>query len=173
MPPYSPPGSSAVTTFEPVAEWADPWRHPAYYQGVTLRRIVAYLIDIVIVMLVAGMVWVATGILGVLTFGLLLPLHALAVALVPLLYHTLLIAGPRSATLGMRAVGIRVMSIAPDSILRGGRPALFQAMIQTVAFYGSVAMTGSLILLVTLFNPRRRTLHDFLAGTVVVNDPRR
>jgi uncharacterized RDD family membrane protein YckC len=29
-------------------------------------------------------------------------------------------------------------------------------------------MTCSLILLVTLFNRRRRTFHDFLAGTVIV-----
>jgi uncharacterized RDD family membrane protein YckC len=110
--------------------------------------------------------------LGLLTLGLLMPLHVLAVALVPFAYHTLLIGGERSATIGMRAMGLKVMSIAPDSpeSQSHGRPTLFQAMIQTVCFYGSLLATGSLILAVALFNPRRRTVHDFLAGTVVVND---
>jgi uncharacterized RDD family membrane protein YckC len=161
---------TAVTVIPPQPEWADPWKHPIYYRGVTIRRVFAYLLDIVIVAMAAGLVWIVAGIFTVLTFGLFWPLHALLVALVPLLYHSLLISGPRSATLGMRAAGIRVMSIAPGAEAEGGRPTLFQAMIQTVAFYGSMAVTGTLILLVVLFNPRRRTLHDFLAGTVVVND---
>lgn len=163
---------TAVTVIPPEPEWADPWRHPLYYRGITFRRVFAYLIDAVIVMVTAGLVWVTSGIFTLLTFGLLWPLQALIVAMVPLLYHSLLIAGPASATLGMRAAGIRVMSIAPGAEADGGRPTLFQAMIQTVAFYGSLAVTGSLILLLALFNPRRRTLHDFLAGTVVVNDRR-
>jgi uncharacterized RDD family membrane protein YckC len=163
---------TTVTVIPPAPEWADPWRHPFYYRGITIRRIFAYLLDVAIVTITAGLVWIATGIFSLLTLGLLWPLQALFVALVPLLYHSLLIAGPDSATLGMRAAGIRVMSIAPGAEADGGRPTLFQAMIQTVAFYGSMAVTGSLILLLALFNPRRRALHDFLAGTVVVNDRR-
>jgi uncharacterized RDD family membrane protein YckC len=50
----------------------------------------------------------------------------------------------------------------------GERPSFLQALIQTVLFYVTVGMTCSLILLVALFNRRRRTLHDFLAGTVMV-----
>lgn len=149
--------------------WADAHRHPEYFEGITLRRIFAYAIDVVAVTVAAVAVWVGMGLLGILSFGLLMPLQALAVALVPLAYHSLLIAGPSSATLGMRAMGIRVLSLGPSTQGGGGRPSLFQAIIQTVAFYGSVAFTGTLILLVALFNPRRRTLHDWLAGTVVVN----
>jgi uncharacterized RDD family membrane protein YckC len=151
-------------------EWADAWAHPEFYQGVTVKRILAYAIDAVAVLVIAAAVWFAGLVLGLLSFGFLFPLQALAVALVPLAYHSLLIAAPRSATLGMRAMNLRVMSIAADAAALGGRPTLFQAMIQTVAFYGSLALTGSLVLVVALFNPRRRTLHDWLAGTVVVND---
>ncbi|HSV28193.1 MAG TPA: RDD family protein [Candidatus Omnitrophota bacterium] len=157
---------SRVIDITPLPAWADPWAHPEYFRSITMKRIFAYLIDFTLVGLIAIAVWFAFGILGLATFGLLLPLQALAVALVPLAYHILLIAG--SATLGMRAMGIRVMSIAPTA--DGGRPTLFQAMIQTVAFYGSIAMTTFLILAVALFNPRRRMLHDWMAGTVVVND---
>ncbi|MBC7953021.1 MAG: RDD family protein [Rhodospirillaceae bacterium] len=161
---------TVVVIPSPMPEWGDARAHPEYYEGITVKRIIAYALDMIAVMAIAVAVWFAGFILGVLSFGLLFPLQALAVALVPLAYHTLLIAGSRSSTLGMRAMGIKVMSIAQDSEAWGGRPTLLQAMIQTVAFYGSMAVTGSLILLVTLFNPRRRTLHDWLAGTVVVND---
>jgi uncharacterized RDD family membrane protein YckC len=154
----------------PMPEWGDAWAHPEYYEGVSLKRIMAYALDVVAVTALAVIVWFAGFILGMLSFGLLFPLQALAVALVPLAYHTLLISGDRSSTLGMRVMGLKVMSIARGAEAWGGRPTLFQAMIQTVSFYGSMALTGSLILLVTLFNPRRRTLHDWLAGTVVVND---
>ena len=159
-----------VTIIEPVPEWGDPWGNPRYYMGITQRRIYAYMLDLVVVGLLWSMVFVASVILGALTFGLLWPVLMVLLGLVPILSHTLTIAGPRSATLGMRVAGIKVMSVAPGTVQDGGRPTLLQAMIQTVGFYGSIALTCTLILLVALFNPRRRTLHDFLAGTVVVND---
>lgn len=153
-------------------EWGDPWRHPIYYLGVTPRRIYAYCLDLVIVGLLWLVVFIGCVILGALTFGLLMPVLGIVLALVPIAYHTLTIGGPRSATFGMRIAGLRVMSITPGAEANQGRPSLVQALVQTVCFYASLAMTGSLILLVALFNPRRRTVHDVLAGTVVVNDPR-
>lgn len=152
-------------------DWADAWTHPEYYRGVMLRRIVAYVVDGLIVLGLASAVWIATGLLTMLSFGLLAPLQALAVALVPLAYHSVLIAAPGSATLGMRLFGLKVRSIATDLDAGGGRPTLLQAIIQVVAFYGSIAATGSLVLIVALFNARRRTLHDWLAGTIVIRVP--
>jgi uncharacterized RDD family membrane protein YckC len=148
--------------------WADPWSHPAYFAGITVQRIIAYAIDVVVIALLATMLWIFLMVLGFLTLGLAWTLLWLPAIFLPLSYHILFIAGPHSATPGMRVMGIRVMSLDPQA-QDGGRPNLFQAIIQTVAFYGSVATTGSLILLVALFNTRRRTLHDWLAGTVVVN----
>lgn len=165
MPPYR-----AIISIPGAAPWMDAWGHPEYYQGVTLKRIIAYALDVVVVGLLAVLLVIISSFLVALTFGLLLPLKVLALALLPLAYHIALLASPRSATLGMRAMGLRVMSIANGAEAWGGRPTPFQAMIQVVAFYGSIALTGSLILAVALFNPRRRMLHDWLAGTVVVND---
>jgi len=152
-------------------EWNDPWGQPRYYMGITARRIYAYCIDLVVVGLLVGMVFMAAVILGALTLGLVWPLMMLVIALTPIAYHTLCIAGPRAATLGMRAANIRVMTVGANAFDNNGRPSPLQAVIQTVCFYGSVALTCWLILLVALFNPRRRTVHDMLAGTVVVNDP--
>jgi uncharacterized RDD family membrane protein YckC len=43
--------------------------------------------------------------------------------------------------------------------------------VQTALFYLTVSPTCGLILLVALINPRKRTVHDFVAGTVMVRMP--
>jgi len=153
----------------PQAEWADPWGHPEYYVGITAKRVIAYLLDALVIMGVVLIAWAILAVAGVFTLGLAWAMLGVPSVLAPFLYHSLLIGGSRSATLGMRLIGIRVMSLESAE---PERPSLTQAAIQTVAFYGSLAVTGSLIMLVALFNARRRTLHDWLAGTVVVNDLR-
>lgn len=146
------------------AAWPpDPVTQGAYYQGVTLRRIVAYAIDAVVLLAIMIALHVGLAILTVASFGLLWPLHLFAVPLaIAALYHTLLIAGPGSATLGMRVCSIRVHSI------NGGPPNLIQALVQTICFYVLVGFSGGLLLLVALFNRHRRHVHDFLAGTIVL-----
>jgi uncharacterized RDD family membrane protein YckC len=74
----------------------------------------------------------------------------------------LLLSGPHSATLGMRLFNVELRSVT------GERPGFLQALIQTALFYITVWGTCSLILLLVLFNRHKRTLHDMLAGTVVV-----
>ncbi len=139
---------------------------PDYFDSIVGKRILAYAVDVIAIMVVVAALWGCLLILGIFTLGATWPLLGVPSVLVPLAYHSLQIGGPRAATLGMRAMSIRVMSIAAGS---DGHPTLPQAVIQTVTFYGSIAATGSLILIVALFNRRRRTLHDWLAGTVVIN----
>jgi len=50
----------------------------------------------------------------------------------------------------------------------GERPNMIQALVMTLLFYGTIAITWFFGLLVVFFNARRRAAHDFLAGTVVV-----
>ncbi|MBV8535599.1 MAG: hypothetical protein JO128_08410, partial [Alphaproteobacteria bacterium] len=47
-------------------------------------------------------------------------------------------------------------------------PVLLQALVQTVLFYVTVTMLTPLVLLVAVFNRRKRTLHDILAGTLTL-----
>lgn len=136
----------------------DPMSHPELFDAVILRRSVGYIIDVFILGGIAIFVWV----LVVLTFGLLGPVAAVLTPLLPIAYHTLLIGGPNSATIGMRMMGVEVRR------LDGGRPDLVQALVQTLLFYATLALTG-LLLLVAFFNDRRRCLHDWLSGTLVVN----
>ena len=136
----------------------DPLSHPELFDGVVFKRVVGYLIDALILGGAVLFLWF----LVVVTLGLLGPAAALITPLLPLAYHTLLIGGPNSATIGMRLMGVEVRR------LDGGRPDIVQALIQTLLFYATLAFTG-LLLVIALFNDKRRCLHDWLSGTLVVN----
>lgn len=139
----------------------DPAVQPDYYDGIVWRRSLAYAVDIVAIFVLLLALKLVLGIATVISFGLLSPLWLL-VPLVPIAYHTLLIGGSASATLGMQLFGVEVRSWT------GGRPSYLQALVQTAVFYVTIGATASLVLLLVFFSERRRTLHDFLAGTVVL-----
>lgn len=151
----------------PRLDWGvpDPELRPDLYDGVVWRRVFAYLVDLVCIGMICAVAWVVFGILTLLSFGLLGPGLWFVFGLIPLAYHTLLIAGPRSATLGMRIFDIEMRS------WNGGRPGFLQALVQTALFYLTIGATCSLILLFVFFNRRRRTLHDVLSGIVAVRVP--
>jgi len=144
----------------------DPPDDPELYDGMVWRRVAAYALDVLLIALLSFCAWSLFVLVGLLSFGLLTPLGVIVLAVLPLGYHSYFL-GRRGATPGMTAL---------DLELRGwtGRPVdYFQAFLTTVLFYTSVALTAWLILLVALFNDRRRTLHDYLAGTVMVRRNRR
>ncbi len=155
--------SQSVTTADgPGADPFDPALNPELFDGVTLRRITAYVIDLLIIAFLVLTAMSAFWVLGILSFGVLSPLLVAILPFIPLAYHTILIGGPESATLGMRLFGIETRR------MDGGHPGYLQAGLLTVVFYVSVGATGWLILLVALFNGCGRTLHDYLCGTVVI-----
>lgn len=131
----------------------------ALLNGVLWRRSLAFLIDMAIIGGFFMMMWmVVIFSLGLLS-GVLLPLAPL----IPVAYHTLLIGGRRSATVGMQFLGVEVRT------LDGERPGLLQAFAMTALFYLSVTMTSFLVLIIAFFNDKHRCAHDFLSGTLVVN----
>ena len=140
----------------------DPLAHPALYDGLVWRRLLAYLFDCAIIALLLMAGWVSLTILGVLSFGLLLPLMPVLIALIPVVYHAVQVGGRHHATLGMRLFDLEVRSWT------GGVPDVWQGFLMAALFYTTLALTCSLILLVVLFNDRRRTIHDYLSGVVVV-----
>jgi uncharacterized RDD family membrane protein YckC len=55
-----------------------------------------------------------------------------------------------------------------------GAPTYFVlGAVHAVVFWVTVSMITPLVLLVCLFNERRRCLHDMLVGTVVINNAAR
>jgi len=149
-------------------------RQPASraYAGLQLR-IVAFILD-VLVLISFGMLFVAAVLVllvidadngnpsdrAFLISGVILTLYF--VAFVPL-YHILLWSS-RGQTVGMMAVHIRVLS------RNGGRVSLWRSALR---FFGRLFSVLPLFLglLMALFDRKRRTLHDRLAGTVVVEEP--
>ena len=147
------------------AAMPDPAVQPAFYEGVLWRRVAAYVIDVVCIGLLMVVAWVPFAMLTLLSFGLLhTPLWFLF-GLIPLAYHTLLVSGPRAATLGMRCFDLELRAAG------GARPVFLQALAHAALFYLTVGVTCSLILLVALFNRRKRTLHDMATGLVMVRRP--
>lgn len=144
----------------------DPANQPELFEGVLARRVVAFLIDAVIVLfpilLLAFFMLIFTFVtlgFGIFIFAVLGPIAAIWAVL----YVGVTLGSVHSATYGMRMMGIQMRTWygAPMYFLLGAVHAIFFWVLTT-------ALTP-LILLTTLFNARRRTLHDYLTGTVVIN----
>ncbi|HRF09766.1 MAG TPA: RDD family protein [Xanthobacteraceae bacterium] len=158
------------TSNEPRPHAYDPVTQPELFQGVLARRFVAFLIDATLILIPLAAVFVfmmiftvATLGFGAVVFGLLGPVAAIW----SILYVGITLGSERSATYGMRAMGLQMRTWygAPMYFLLGAVHAIF--------FWALSAALTPFIVLVALFNSRRRTLHDFLAGTVVINDDER
>jgi uncharacterized RDD family membrane protein YckC len=129
--------------------------------GVLIRRVFAWLIDLLLIGLICGILLLVLLLFGLLTLGLGLPLLGI-LPFVPFAYHMLFLVGPPSATPGQSALGLIVRR--NDDF---GRPTPAQAVVSTLLFYLTLATSG-LLLLIALFTIRKRTLHDLLSGLVVV-----
>ena len=148
----------------------DPAIHPELFEGVLSRRIVAFLIDAIIVLTPLAILFLFMLVFTVLTLGLGIVVFALLgpiAAIWAVLYVGVTLGSPHSATYGMRAMGLQMRTWygAPMYFLLGTVHAIFFWVLSTVL--------TPLVLLITLFNTRRRTLHDYLTGTVLINDEAR
>jgi len=144
----------------------DPYAEPELFEGVLARRVAAFVIDLFIIAVPLAMASIFILMLGFLTLGLgWLLFHLLSPAAIvwALLYYGLTLGSPASATIGMRMMGIEMRTWygAPAYFLLGAGHA--------VVYWVTVAMLSPFILLVGLFNARKRLLHDVLVGTVVIN----
>lgn len=146
----------------------DPVLQPELFAGVLARRAVAFVIDVVIIVVPIILFAMFIAVFGLLTFGLGWLLYWLLspIAVVwALLYYGLTLGSPESATIGMRVVGIQMRTWY-------GAPAYFVlGAVHAILFWISVSTLTPFILLVGLLNERRRLLHDFLLGVVLINKP--
>lgn len=138
-----------------------PLERPGLYDGLAWRRVVGYLVDLAVLAVLYGCAWLIVGLVGVLSFGLLTPFGVVLLAVLPVAYHGGCV-GRWGATPGMRLMDLEVRDWT------GAPPGYLQGFLAAALFYVSVAATMWLVLVVALLNDRRRTLHDFLAGIVVV-----
>ena len=143
----------------PVYAAPEDWRA---YSGTLSRRVFAFILDYIVVLLLCIPAAVVLFFLSIVTLGLGFFLYPALFVLVAGIYFGLTVGGPAQASLGMRAMGIQMMRV-------DGRPLDFlTAIVHLALFWILNSVLTPLILLVGLFTERSRLIHDFMVGTVTV-----
>ena len=128
--------------------------------GVRTRRMAAIVIDLFVVGLLSMGLWLG---LGFLSLGLLWFVMPPLFPIVAFFYNGLSISGRGRGTPGMRAMDLEVR-------MTSGAPVPFlNAAAHAVLFY--ISWMFPPILLISLFSPEKRCLHDMLAGLVITRRP--
>jgi uncharacterized RDD family membrane protein YckC len=141
----------------------DPAARPELFEGVLAKRIVAFLIDALIIVGLMIPAILVVLVIGFVTLGIGWLLFPPLFALVALGYVGFTLGGPNSATIGMRMAGVEMRT------WNGAPMFALLAIIHALLFWFSIGLLTPLILLVGLFTRRRQLLHDLLLGVVVVN----
>jgi uncharacterized RDD family membrane protein YckC len=145
----------------------DPANEPELFEGVLARRVVAFLIDLIIISVPLIFLAIFIFIFGLVTLGLgwfLFFLMSPVAVIWALVYYGMTFGSPASATVGMRVVDIEMRTWY-------GTPSYFVlGAVHAIMFWLAVSFLTPFILLVGLFNDRRRLLHDMLVGTIVINN---
>jgi uncharacterized RDD family membrane protein YckC len=144
----------------------DPLTQPELFRGVAIRRVFAFLIDLVVISIPVILGYLFIAVFGLITLGLGWALFWLAwpaSVVWAIVYYGASIGGQHSATIGMRLMDLELRTWygTPGYFLLGAMHA--------VLFWVSISFLTPFIVLVGLFNGRRRLLHDIVLGTVVIN----
>jgi uncharacterized RDD family membrane protein YckC len=144
----------------------DPITQPELFRGVATRRVFAFLIDLVVISIPVILGYLFIAVFGLITLGLGWALFWLAwpaSVVWAIVYYGASIGGAHSATLGMRVMDLELRTWY-------GSPGYFVlGAMHAVLFWVSISFLTPLVVLVGLFNGRRRLLHDVILGTVVIN----
>lgn len=148
----------------------DPVASPELFEGVLSRRVIAFVIDIVIIAIPVVLASIFIFIFGLLTLGIGWVLYWLlppATVLWAIFYYGLTFGSPASATIGMRVMDLEMRTWY-------GSPAYFVlGAVHAIVYWITVSFLTPFILLVGFLNERGRLLHDILVGTIVINNPER
>jgi uncharacterized RDD family membrane protein YckC len=148
----------------------DPVAQPELFEGVLTRRIVAFLIDLIVIAVPLLFIAIFIFVFGLATLGLgwlLFFLFGPITIVYALLYFGITLGSRASATIGMRMVDLEMRTWY-------GAPAYFVlGAMHAVAFWLTVSFLTPFIVLVALVNDRKRLLHDMLLGTIVINNEAR
>lgn len=148
----------------------DPTTQPELFEGVLARRVMAFLVDLILITVPLILLAIFIFVFGLVTLGLgwfLFFLMSPIAVIWALLYYGLTLGGPASATIGMRVMELEMRTWygAPSYFVLGA--------VHAVGYWLTVSFLTPFILLVALFNDRKRLLHDMLLGTIVINNEAR
>lgn len=144
------------------ADLPDPATAPELFEGILTRRVLAYLIDVVIMAGLVAVVSVVGGVIGLLTFGLGWIALIVVIPLVIAAYYAATLGSHRRATIGMQLMDI-VLTPARGQPLDG-----WAAVLHALLFWVTIWISWPVSLVFALFTPRRQMLHDLLLGVLMV-----
>ncbi len=125
--------------------------HPELFEGVLSRRVVAFLIDLIVISVPLIFLAIFIDMFGLVTLGLgwfLFFLYGPISVIWALVYYGWTLGSPASATIGMRMVDLEMRTWY-------GPPAYFVlGAVHAIAFWLTVSFLTPFILLVPLFNDR-------------------
>lgn len=143
---------------------------PERFEGVLPRRVMAFLVDVFVITVPIILLTIFIAVFGIVTLGigwLLFWLLSPISVIWAVVYYGMTLGGPHSATVGMRLMDIEMRTWYGD-------PAYFVlGAVHAILFWISVSFLTPFVLLIGLLNERRRLLHDFVLGTVIVNNDAR
>ncbi|MCZ4270839.1 RDD family protein [Maritalea porphyrae] len=134
---------------------------PELFEGVLMRRVIAFFIDSVIITVAIVVSAVVLGVLGILTLGIAWLGYFILVPGVLFAYYVVTLGSSARATVGMQIMDI-VLTPTRSTPLDGGL-----AVLHPIAGWIAQALTP-LVLFVPLFTQRRQMLHDLVVGTLMV-----
>ena len=141
--------------FSPVTE-------SQLFDAVIRKRCVAFIIDAIIITVLWAIALVVVAVFGVITLGLGWLVFGLVFPAVGLGYNAFTIGGPNASTIGQRMMGLTV------PMWFGGKVTPLVAAFHALLFWFTLVIFSPLLLW-AFFDPRKRCLHDILAGVVVIN----
>lgn len=130
-----------------------------FYDGVPIKRFLAWIIDVCIVF---GLLLVAL----IFTFGLAAIVFPLTLLVLNLAYRTYCLQR-WSATIGMRVLGIEIRDKEGDRL--DGTAAFFHTAIFIFLFASVIGAVANMVAIIV--SDRGQGLHDLILGTAAINTP--
>ena len=142
-------------------ELPDPHTAPELFDNLLARRVMAYIVDIMIISVIVGAALLGTLIVGFVTLGLgwlslpiILPLSVLA-------YYAVTLGSHERATIGMRMFDL-VLTPTKGAPLDG-----WKVLVHPFVFWLTIWIFWPL-LFIGLFTARRQLIHDMITSTMMV-----
>lgn len=140
-----------------IAHLPDPVTQPEFYADIPLKRLLAWLVDTVVIVVIGVLILPFTAFTGLFFFPVLL-------LVIGFFYRVTTITN-RSATWGMRLMAIELRNSAGE---RFGFPlAVAHTLGLSISFAMPLLQVASVIMM--LVTSRRQGLSDQLLGTVAIN----
>jgi uncharacterized RDD family membrane protein YckC len=140
----------------------DPVSNPELFDGLLMRRSMAWVLDSAIIVGIAVGVMLIGVVAGFLTLGVGFVALPVIVPFAILAYYAGTLGSHARSTVGMRAFDL-VLTPARGRPLNG-----WAILIHPILFWVTVWISWPFSLLFALFTPRRQMLHDLVVGTLMV-----